>query len=146
MRCRSTGAGARRPRATWRCLPWCASPEQTPCFWSADHDPPTLRDTELDAWHDAFTHGGNGRFTHGVVHGDFWADNIVWDAGRVAAVIDWSEARMDVLARELAWATWEFGHDETSRELDVDRARTFLTGFRAVRGCGSRGSPTCCSH
>jgi len=52
----------------------------------------------------------------------------------VAAVIDWSEARADVLARELAWATWEFGHDETSRELDIDRARTFLAGYRAVRG------------
>lgn len=108
--------------------PWAA------CFWSAQHDPPALRDTRLDAWHEAFTHGDQGRFAHGVVHGDFWADNIVWDAGRVAAVIDWSEARVDVLARELAWATWEFGHDETSRELDDDRARTFLAGYRAVRG------------
>jgi homoserine kinase type II len=103
------------------------------CFWPADHDPPALRDGELDAWHDAFAHGASGRFAHGVVHGDFWADNVIWDAGRVAAVIDWSEARVDVLARELAWATWEFGHDEASRELDVDRARTFLKGFHAVR-------------
>jgi homoserine kinase type II len=106
--------------------PWAA------CFWTGDQDPAALRDPELDAWHDAFAHGA-GRFAHGVVHGDFWADNIIWDAGRVAAVIDWSEARVDALARELAWATWEFGHDETSRELDADRARTFLRGFRAVR-------------
>lgn len=118
------GASINRPAPS----PWAA------CFWTADHDPPALRDPQLDAWHEAFTRGGNGRFAHGVVHGDFWADNIVWDSGRVAAVIDWSEARVDVLARELAWATWELGHDETSRELDVDRARTFLAGFRAVRG------------
>ncbi len=108
--------------------PWDAS------FWPAADDPPTLRDTQLDAWHEAFTHGGDRQFARGVVHGDFWADNILWAAGSVAAVIDWSEARADVLACELAWATWEFGHDETSSELDIDRARTFLAGFRAVSG------------
>jgi len=118
------GAPSDRPEPS----PWDAR------FWSGDHDPPTLRDAQLDAWHEAFTHGGDGAFAHRVIHGDFWADNIVWSAGRVAAVIDWSEARVDVLARELAWATWEFGHDETSRELDIDRARTFLAGYRAVRG------------
>ena len=108
--------------------PWAA------CFWPGDNDPPALRDAQLDAWHEAFTRGGARRFAHGVVHGDFWADNIVCAAGSVAAVIDWSEARVDVLARELALATWEFGHDETFRGLDIDRARTFLAGFRAVRG------------
>lgn len=108
--------------------PWAA------CFWPADHDPPTLRDEQLDAWHEAFIHRGARRFARGTVHGDFWADNLIWNDGRVAAVIDWSEARVDVLARELAWATWEFGHDATSRELDIDRARTFLAGFRAASG------------
>lgn len=109
--------------------PWAS------CFWPGDHDPPPLRDTHLDAWHEAFTHGGgDARFARGTVHGDFWAGNLIWEAGRVAAVIDWSEARVDVLASELAWATWEFGHDEASRALDIDRARTFLAGFRAVRG------------
>lgn len=108
--------------------PWDA------CFWAADHDPPALHDAQLDAWHEAFMRHRERRFRHGMVHGDFWADNILCAAGRVASVIDWSEARVDVLARELAWATWEFGHDETSRELDIDRARTFLAGFRAVSG------------
>lgn len=118
------GAPSDRPEPS----PWDAR------FWSGDHDPPTLRDAQLDAWHAAFTPGGDGAFAHRVIHGDFWADNVVWSAGRVAAVIDWSEARVDVLARELAWATWEFGHDETSRDLDIDRARTFLAGYHAVRG------------
>jgi len=113
--------------------PWAA------CFWPADHDPSTLHDPELDAWHEGFTYGGDRRFARGVVHGDFWAGNLLWADGRVAAVIDWSEARVDVLARELAWATWEFGHDETSRELDIDRARTFLAGFRAVSGSWEPG-------
>lgn len=123
------GASGDRPAPS----PWAA------CFWPADHDTPALRDAQLDAWHEAFTRGGGQRFAHGGVHGDFWADNIMWAAGRVAAVIDWSEARVDVLARELAWATWEFGHDESSTELDMDRARTFLAGFRAVRGAWESG-------
>lgn len=65
---------------------------------------------------------GQADMDHTARHGDFWTDNIVWDAGRVVAVIDWSEARVDVIARELAWATWSSA-TETSRELDVDRAR-----------------------
>ncbi len=70
----------------------------------------------------------------GVVHGDFWAGNLVWDRQRVAAVIDWAAARIDAPARELAWATWEFGHDHDSQTLDIDRARTFLHGYRDVTG------------
>ncbi len=118
------GAHGDRPAPS----PWDAR------FWPGDRDPPALWDAQLDSWHEAFTHGGDGAFAHGVVHGDFWAHNILWAGGRLAAVIDWSEARVDVLARELAWATWELGHDEPSRGLDIDRARTFLTGYRAVRG------------
>lgn len=38
-----------------------------------------------------------------------------------------------MLARELAWTTWEFGHDD-AYQLDVDRSRTFLSGYREVRG------------
>lgn len=49
-------------------------------------------------------------------------------------MIDWSEARVDALARELASATWEFGHDDASAQLDPDRARTFLRGYRDVAG------------
>ncbi|HEY9219163.1 MAG TPA: phosphotransferase, partial [Phenylobacterium sp.] len=27
-----------------------------------------------------------------LLHGDFWPGNVLWDAGRIAAVIDWEEA------------------------------------------------------
>lgn len=118
------GTQAQRPVPS----PW------DPRCWSGDHDPSTLQDADLDGWHEAFMQRRDGALAQGVIHGDFWADNLVWADGRVAAVIDWCEARVDVLARELAWSTWEFGHDGTSRDLDIDRARTFLTGYRAVRG------------
>ncbi len=108
-------------------------------FWSADRDPPILRDAELDDWHEVFTQNRAGTVAHGAVHGDFWAGNLIWADERVAGVIDWAEARIDVLARELAWSTWEFGHDQASRQLDVDRARTFLAAYRAVRGAWEPG-------
>lgn len=105
--------------------PWDAA------LWPGDHDPPALHDPQLDAWHAAL--GGGEPLARGVVHGDFWAGNIIWAAGRVAAVIDFAEARADTLARELAWATWEFGHDDDHR-LDIERARVFLGGYREVKG------------
>ena len=67
--------------------PWDAQ------FWSADRDPPTLRDGDLDDWHEAFTQRRDGTFARGAVHGDFWAGNLIWADERVAGVIDWSEAR-----------------------------------------------------
>lgn len=107
--------------------PWAA------CLWPGDSDPSELRDPALDEWHDAFVSSAGTSFASGVVHGDFWAGNLLWSGGEIAAVIDWSEARVDALSRELAWATWEFGHDD-ARLLDVDRARTFLRGYREVTG------------
>jgi Ser/Thr protein kinase RdoA (MazF antagonist) len=105
-----------------------------PALWHADHDPPALRDIRLDAWHARLTAGGGRELRSGVIHGDYWAGNLVWDAGGVAAVLDWSEARVDLLARELAWSTFEFGHDGTNSRLDPERARTFLAGYRAASG------------
>lgn len=105
-----------------------------PALWPAEHDPPGLRDIELDAWQARLTAAGGRDLSRGVIHGDFWAGNVVWDVDRVAAVLDWSEARVDLLARELAWSTFEFGHDGTSSRLEVDRARTFLAGYRSASG------------
>ena len=107
--------------------PWAAR------FWSGAQDPPALHDPDLDAWHATLGERHGRHLARGVVHGDFWAGNLVWAAGRVAGVIDWSEARVDLLARELAWSTWEFGQTE-ARELDIERARAFLAGYRAVMG------------
>jgi homoserine kinase type II len=111
-----------------------------PRFWSADRDPPILRDDDLDDWHEAFTEQRAGTFAHGVVHGDFWAGNLIWADERVAGVIDWAEARVDALACELAWSTWEFGRDENSRQLDTDRGQGVpgrVSGREGTVGAGS---------
>lgn len=101
-------------------------------FWGSEGDPPTLRDRELDAWQACFESTAGCQLSRGIVHGDYWAGNLIWADGEIAAVIDWTEARSDFFVRELAWATWEFGHDPSSRELDLERARTFLAGFRSA--------------
>lgn len=113
--------------------PWAA------CSWPGDRDPPDLHDPALDAWNEGILSGARGTYSRGVVHGDYWADNLVWNGDGIAAVIDWSEARVDMLARELAWATWEFGHDEDSSLLDEDRARSFLHGYRDAAGAWEPG-------
>lgn len=122
--------------------PQSPRPERSPwdpALWPAEHDPPGLRDIELDAWHARLTADGDHHLRGGVIHGDFWAGNLMWRDGRVAAVLDWSEARVDLLARELAWSTFEFGHDGTNSRLDVERARTFLAGYRTASGPGELG-------
>ncbi|MDQ2760488.1 MAG: phosphotransferase [Actinomycetota bacterium] len=113
--------------------PWDA------CFWPAEHDPPELCDRQLDSWHQAFISRASNDHRLGVVHGDFYAGNLIWNGQQVAAVIDWAEARIDAPARELAWATWEFGHDRDSQTLDIDRARTFLQGYHDVTGAWQPG-------
>ena len=111
--------------------PWAA------CRWPGDRDPPALRDPALDRWEAAFR--SKRAYVRGVVHGDFYAENLLWCAGGVNAVIDFSEARVDAHV-EFAWATWEFGHDGTSSELEIDRARTFLTGYHEVAGSWEPGT------
>jgi Ser/Thr protein kinase RdoA (MazF antagonist) len=122
------GFGRARPdRSLWH-----------PALWPGDEDPEPLRDRELDRFEAALA--GDRRFADTVIHGDYWADNLIWSAGRVAAVIDWSEARHDKAVRELARATWEFGHSSEEDDLDLERARVFLGAYREAAGGFERGT------
>ena len=106
-----------------------------PALWPARDHPEPLRDLALDSFEAAFA--ADSRFTDTVIHGDYWADNLIWSQTGSAAVIDWSEARHDKAVRELARATWEFGHTAGEDELDTDRARAFLAAYReAADGLG----------
>jgi len=68
------------------------------------------------------------------VHGGFSRRNIhVTDAGALR-LLDWDDARIDVLVSELAWSVWEFAHRR--HELDMDRAVRFLSAYRAAGGPG----------
>ena len=99
-----------------------------PARWPGDDDPESLRDPELERFEAAVA--TDRGLAETVIHGDYWADNVVWSGGRVAAVIDWFEARHDKAVRELARATWEFGHGPEEEGLDAARARVFLAAYR----------------
>jgi Ser/Thr protein kinase RdoA (MazF antagonist) len=94
----------------------------------------TLPDPELDAeltrWHD----GGARAEPRAVVHGDFYRRNILCRAGKIVGLIDWDDAHVDLLAAELAWATWELAKAPTGDMILIDRASCFIAAYQAADG------------
>jgi Ser/Thr protein kinase RdoA (MazF antagonist) len=84
-----------------------------------------LTDPELDAWWSART----PRLVRGVCHGDYYRRNLLVDEGEIRGVIDWHEARLGPLIGEVAFAAWEFGHDD-DMNLVFDRFDCFVTAYR----------------
>ena len=54
-----------------------------------------------------------------LLHGDFWPGNVLWKQGKLAAVIDWEDARIGEPLSDLANARlelmWAFGWDAARR-------------------------------
>ena len=94
--------------------------------------PDGLLDPDLDAWLDSWRSGPTR--VVGPIHGDFWCNNLLHDGSRVAAVIDWDDARLGSLDRELAWAVWEFCAEPGGAGLDAARADRFLDVYAAAGG------------
>lgn len=67
-----------------------------------------LHDSELDEQWSAVV----GGLRVGVCHGDFYRRNILFAADRICGVIDWHDAYVGPLIGEVAFAAWEFGHDD----------------------------------
>lgn len=69
-----------------------------------------------------------------LVHGDFRAANILWQADRIAAVLDFEEVRWGYRVNDLAWAAVHLGtryHDWGPVALEGHD--TFLRGYTAVQ-------------
>ncbi|MGE0871650.1 MAG: homoserine kinase [Kofleriaceae bacterium] len=71
-----------------------------------------------------------GAATHGIIHGDLFRDNVLWDRDRLVALLDFEQASGGSFAYDLAvcindWA-WVQG-------LRVDVVRGLLDGYRRVR-------------
>jgi Ser/Thr protein kinase RdoA (MazF antagonist) len=73
-----------------------SGPAATRSAADLDQDSPDLRDSDLDAWHSDFIRRDACGMTRGLVHGDFWAENLKWTTGGEVAVIDWGGAHCDV--------------------------------------------------
>ena len=68
----------------------------------------------------------------GVIHGDFFHDNVLWDDERQGGVIDFYFACDDALAYDLAIGVndWCANRDAT---LDPARAHAFIAGYETLR-------------
>jgi Ser/Thr protein kinase RdoA (MazF antagonist) len=72
-----------------------------------------------------------------VIHGDYYADNIIFQGDRVAGVVDYDQARWSTRVQEVAEAaiyfaqehTARFGHIVYSGVLDLDALRQFLGSY-----------------
>jgi len=51
-----------------------------------------------------------------LLHGDLWPGNVLWRDGRIAAIVDWEDARIGDPLRDLAVSRlellWAYGHEE----------------------------------
>lgn len=112
-------------------------PIEDPVVAVADHLPST------EAGQHARAVLGSGAFRRGInrsvlLHGDYWPGNIIWQDGRLVAVIDWEDARLGDPLADLATARVELlcrygdeamerftdqyvaAHDETTGPLRLD--------------------------
>ncbi len=69
----------------------------------------------------------------GVVHGDLFRDNVMFDAGVLVGVFDFYFAGVDCLLFDIAVALNDWCIDLDSGRLDEDRARAFVAAYRRVR-------------
>ncbi|MEM9214167.1 MAG: phosphotransferase [Cyanobacteria bacterium P01_F01_bin.150] len=70
----------------------------------------------------------------GVVHGDYWRNNVLVNVGKISAVMDWDECQTEWLIYELGRATWEFCKNKTQHTLDSQKAIRFLRSYQEAGG------------
>lgn len=92
---------------------------------------PALRAACLDAIERR--EGNEGRAPSGLIHGDLFRDNVLWDRTnhrKIAALLDFESAHDGPFAFDLAVTilSWSFG-----ATLDLSIARALVEGYRTVR-------------
>lgn len=67
---------------------------------------------------------------HGIIHGDFFADNLLCDGGKITTVLDWFFARYDAQLFDLAMAlnAWCFH----TGFFDHSIAKAFMQGYGRI--------------
>ncbi|MDP3609046.1 MAG: homoserine kinase [Methylophilus sp.] len=69
---------------------------------------------------------------HGVIHGDLFRDNVLFDGDQLGGFIDFYYACHDVLAYDVAIAVNEWCVHEDGR-FDLEKRDAFLNAYQAVR-------------
>jgi homoserine kinase type II len=68
--------------------------------------------------------------THGIIHGDLFRDNVLWDGGRLVAILDFEQASGGSLAYDLAVCVNDWCWNGAVR---LDLAAALLAGYQRVR-------------
>jgi homoserine kinase type II len=69
---------------------------------------------------------------HGVIHGDLFRDNVLFDGDQLGGFIDFYYACHDVLAYDVAVAANEWCVEEDGR-FNIEKLNAFLAAYQAVR-------------
>ncbi|ORV02021.1 acyl-CoA dehydrogenase [Mycolicibacterium canariasense] len=72
-----------------------------------------------------------------LVHGDFRMGNLIVDAGRLAAVLDWELSHMGAAAEDLAWfciRAWRFGAPKELGAGGLGSIDDFVTAYQDAGG------------
>ncbi|MDB4959715.1 MAG: hypothetical protein JWO36_7284 [Myxococcales bacterium] len=70
------------------------------------------------------------RATHGIIHGDLFRDNVLWDAGEISAILDFEQASGGSLVYDLGVCINDWCWDGAPR---VDLAHALVAGYQTVR-------------
>jgi homoserine kinase type II len=68
--------------------------------------------------------------THGIIHGDLFRDNVLWDAGRIVAILDFEQASGGSLAYDLAVCVNDWCWSGAPR---LDLAAALLGAYQRVQ-------------
>jgi homoserine kinase type II len=100
-------------------------------------DDQVLLQAELD-----YLHGLNlSALPHGVIHGDLFRDNVLFDGDNLGGFIDFYYACQDVLAYDVAIAVneWCVHHNGADiGELDQEKVTAFLRAYQQIRSFSSK--------
>lgn len=74
------------------------------------------------------------RATQGLIHGDLFRDNVLWDEGRITAILDFEQASGGSLAYDVAVCINDWcWRERPTPEPRLDIAAALLKGYQAIR-------------
>jgi homoserine kinase type II len=73
----------------------------------------------------------------GVIHGDLFRDNVLFEGGEVSGLLDWYNAGHDLLLLDLAITLNDWCHQDDG-SLDLARSRALLRGYGRERPLAKR--------
>ena len=68
--------------------------------------------------------------TQGIIHGDLFRDNVLWQGGKITAILDFEQASSGSLAYDLGVAINDWCWSDSP---DIGLVRALLAGYKSVR-------------